>query len=261
MTTYDGESVIQLSLQLFSSRTFPELIEEKGIGDLSVVISSRMKRGWYVKREPETAKRILVIPSYLANAPEETKKRLIEWACLPHFHRKKISATIKDKKYLLEKHIRYYIKTLEHSKTNPVIAKPEALAGNTMGCRYDLKHIFNSINERYFEGTLSSIVRWGKRASCTSYHTKRIDAKGKTFDLITIAGVYNHPDVPYYAIEAVMYHEMLHIAIPPINKGRRRVIHGRAFKEAEHRHPYFIQWQKWEREALRKILQKLRRNR
>ncbi|NLE01045.1 MAG: hypothetical protein GX640_14350, partial [Fibrobacter sp.] len=78
--------------------------------------------------------------------------------------------------------------------------------------------------------------------------------------LITIAGVYNHPDVPLFAIEAVMYHEMLHIAVPPFKKNGRFVIHGPEFKARERQYASYEKWHEWERSSLRKLARTLKRN-
>ena len=74
--------------------------------------------------------------------------------------------------------------------------------------------------------------------------------------IITIAGIYNLPEIPEFAVRSVIFHEMLHIAVPPIIKNGRRVVHGTAFKTAEKRNPDLVKWIFWEKGALRQLLRK-----
>ena len=74
--------------------------------------------------------------------------------------------------------------------------------------------------------------------------------------MITIAGIYNDPTVPRFAIESIMFHEMLHIAIPPFQKNGRNVIHGSAFRQAEKTFPHYHTWRQWCAEQLPEIVRK-----
>jgi hypothetical protein len=121
--------------------------------------------------------------------------------------------------------------------------------------------VFDHINARYYDSSLRSYVRWGERASITSYQTARDAPDGSRYNLITIAGAYNHPSVPRYAIEGIMYHEMLHIAIPPVVSGGRRTVHGREFRRAERRFEHFREWCSWQRTHLRTLAAAIRRRR
>ena len=96
-----------------------------------------------------------------------------------------------------------------------------------------LQDFFNKINNACFENKLQSYVRWGTHASKTSYQTNCSDEQGKTFSLITIAGIYNHPSVPEFALYSVMYHEMLHIFHPVDKVNGRRIVHSKQFKAQE----------------------------
>jgi hypothetical protein len=52
---------------------------------------------------------------------------------------------------------------------------------------------------------------------------------------------------------------MLHIAIPPKNVNGRRVVHGRDFKAAMRKYPFYDDWLKWEKANIGKLVSSARR--
>ncbi len=253
------ETVSQLSLPLFTPATFDELIARHHDMDvLSVVVNRRLRRGWQMRTRPFSVTRQLIIPPYLYDAPEEIKGCLVEWALLPYraVHGRK--AGLRAKRASLEKKIRGYIESLPHAPARASRFNPRRFSGTTAGTVYDLREVFDAVNAAWFEGKLSALVRWGDASSKTSYHTAKTDAGGTKIDLITIAGIYNHPRVPRFAIEAIMHHEMLHIAIPPSRKNGRAVIHGQEFKAAERKFTWYREWRTWERKQLPFLMKRRR---
>jgi hypothetical protein len=251
------ETVSQLSLPLFPPATFDELIARRqDRTTLSVAVNSRLRRGWQVSSQPLSSARRLIIPSYLTDAPEEIKTSLIEWALLPYRTSRIHKAALREHRSTLEKKIWSYIQSLPHAPRRGSRFNPARFSGDTAGSVYDLREVFDSVNAAWFEGKLTALVRWGEASSKTSYHMAKPDAEGNKVHLITIAGLYNHPRVPRFAIEAIMHHEMLHIAIPPYKKNGRSVIHGREFREAEARFTWFHQWRVWEREQVPFLLKR-----
>ncbi len=238
---------------------YDKVIDLKNIKGLTVFLSSRMRKSWHVKISRLSGHRTLTIPSYLENAPDEIKAALIDWALLPVSDRRKESLLVKKSKADLEHRIQSYIKELNIPLLRSTSIKPEVLEKRTMGCKFDLRSIFESINDKYFDGSLRALLRWGSRSSLTSYQSSRVAADGTSFHLITIAGVYNHPDVPQFAIEAVMYHEMLHIAVPPYLKNGRHVIHGPEFKRCERMFEHYQQWREWEKRSLRALARRMKK--
>ena len=135
--------------------------------------------------------RTLTLPSYLESAPDEIKAALIEWALLPLTERRRQSR-IQKKQSRIGRRIQSYIKDLDIPHLRMTRVDPVKLEKRTMGCNYDLRLVFDDLNRRYFGGSLSAVLRWGSKCSLTSYQSTRIAADGTRFNLITIAGVYNH---------------------------------------------------------------------
>jgi hypothetical protein len=54
---------------------------------------------------------------------------------------------------------------------------------------------------------------------------------------IMVSRVFDQPDTPRYAVEYLMYHEMLHLKHPVTVRRGRRSVHPREFQEDEARFP------------------------
>jgi len=232
----------QLTLDLFPSLSFGEILAQNSGSILSISTSNRLKRSWYVKMNPHSGERKLFVPKWMETAPTHIKQTVVEWALLirsTRFHNRK-----NPRKKELERTVLRYM--TEHNMTTRNRSHTDPAQFVTLGRVYDLTEIFNYVNFRYFKNELRSAVRWGKHP-LRSFQTHKIDISGNRYNLITIATMYNKPDVPRYAIEAIMHHEMLHIAIPPTKRGARNIIHGRDFKEREQSFPAHTLWREWEK--------------
>jgi len=98
---------------------------------------------------------------------------------------------------------------------------------------YHLDEIFDSLNLRFFGGLLGRPdLTWSE------HHAKRLlghyDAAHNT---IVVSRVFDRPSSPRYAIEYLLYHEMLHLKHPVRARGLRRCIHSADFKADEARFP------------------------
>ena len=56
---------------------------------------------------------------------------------------------------------------------------------------------------------------------------------------IVVSRVFDDPRVPRFAIEYLLYHEMLHLKHPVKLRGSRRCVHSAEFVEEERRFPQF----------------------
>ncbi|HEU5340692.1 M48 family peptidase [Edaphobacter sp.] len=101
------------------------------------------------------------------------------------------------------------------------------------GHRYDLDEVFESLNARFFHGLMGRpTLTW------SAHHARRMlghyDAAHNT---IVVSRVFDRPDTPRYAIEYLLYHEMLHLKHPVRVKGGRRCVHSREFQAEERLFP------------------------
>ena len=58
---------------------------------------------------------------------------------------------------------------------------------------------------------------------------------------IVVSRIFDHPAVPRYAVEYIVYHEMLHLKHPVKLRGSRRCVHGKEFQDEEKLFPQVTQ--------------------
>jgi predicted metal-dependent hydrolase len=109
------------------------------------------------------------------------------------------------------------------------------------GDRYDLDEVFESLNTRFFHGLM------GRPQLTWSEHSARrllghYDAAHNT---IMISRVFDRRNTPRYAVEYLMYHEMLHLRHPVKAKNGRRCVHSREFQAEEKLFPELDQAKKY----------------
>ncbi len=97
------------------------------------------------------------------------------------------------------------------------------------GDHYDLEEIFESLNMRFFHGLL------GRPMLTWSEHTARrsLGHYDPAHNTIMVSRVFDRRNTPRYAVEYLMYHEMLHLKHPVRVKAGRRCVHGREFQAEE----------------------------
>jgi hypothetical protein len=121
---------------------------------------------------------------------------------------------------------------------------------------FDLKQIYDELNEKYFGGQLQAFVTWGRRTSAQrrsrSIHFGSYNWARRVIRI--------HPDldreyVPQYFIESILYHEMLHARLG-ITEGRggRRSSHTAEFRRLEREGPWHQKARDWERAHLHYFL-------
>lgn len=105
------------------------------------------------------------------------------------------------------------------------------------GAHYDLDEIFDHLNWRFFHGLL------GKPLLTWSEHTARrtLGHYDPAHNTIMVSRVFDRPSTPRYAIEYLMYHEMLHLKHPVKVRAGRRCVHSSEFRREEKLFPELAQ--------------------
>ena len=109
----------------------------------------------------------------------------------------------------------------------------ESASSPRKGHQYDLDEVFESLNARFFHGLLGRpTLTW------SAHYAKRMlghyDAAHNT---IVVSRVFDRPNTPRYAIEYLLYHEMLHLKHPVRVRAGRRCVHSREFQAEERLFP------------------------
>ncbi|MGF1657358.1 MAG: hypothetical protein ACFCU3_10305 [Verrucomicrobiales bacterium] len=124
------------------------------------------------------------------------------------------------------------------------------------GRYFDLKDIFDRLNQRFFRNALRRYtITWGRKRKL---RPKRFFVFGAIYEderIIRIHPLLDAPFVPLWYLEFVVYHEMLHAVVPdePMPGGRRR-IHTEEFLRRERQFPHYRKARVWEEENLGRFL-------
>jgi len=102
---------------------------------------------------------------------------------------------------------------------------------------YDLESVFDNLNIRFFYGLLARPqITWSSERA-----RNRLGHYDPAHNTIVISRVFDHPRVPRYAVEYIVYHEMLHLKRPVKLRGSRRCVHPAEFQAEEKRFPQLDQ--------------------
>ncbi len=101
------------------------------------------------------------------------------------------------------------------------------------GHYYHLEEIFDDLNRRFFHGLLGRPqLTWSQN------HARRsLGHYDPAHNAIVISRVFDDPRVPRYAVEYILYHEMLHLKHPVKLRGSRRCVHSKEFVAEENLFP------------------------
>src|SRR5271154_1011261 len=126
----------------------------------------------------------------------------------------------------------------------------------TKGKHHDLLALFERTNARYFDGSVTALITWGKRGTSKSRDRKtiKLGSYGLADRLIRVHPALDQKWVPRYFVAYIVYHEMLHHVIPG-SRGLGRVnLHPPEFKEREKQFRYFERALQWERRRVARLL-------
>lgn len=94
---------------------------------------------------------------------------------------------------------------------------------------YDLEEVFESLNSRFFFGLMARpVMTWADHHSRQS-----LGHYDPAHNTIVVSRIFDRKSVPRFAIEYLVYHEMLHLKHPVKLRGSRRCVHSRAFMDEE----------------------------
>lgn len=105
------------------------------------------------------------------------------------------------------------------------------------GHHYHLEEIFDDLNQRFFHGLMGRPqLTWSRNHARSS-----LGHYDPAHNTIVISRVFDHPRVPRYAVEYILFHEMLHLKHPVRLRGSRRCVHSREFLAEENLFPEIAQ--------------------
>src|SRR5690606_8527758 len=124
---------------------------------------------------------------------------------------------------------------------------------NPQGQHHDLQKILAAITAEYFADhpeVARARITWSSRWGGLSTQSMAQDEHGRPYPLISISRGYDHASATPEIVGGVVYHECLHVVIPPETRNGRRVVHGRLFRQREPLDRFYDVWRRWHAERL-----------
>ncbi len=226
-----------------SLTTFQQQVENLSGVKLKLKINDNRSTMLSVRWEPDFAK--VSLHRMFLQAPQNVMQSL---ACYIRQEHKIIS---RDIKVFIEDGLKKldYSHTLDKSKLCCI------------GRTFNLKDIYDEINDEYFKGKLKLSITWFGNPTQINKTRITFGLYHDQLKLIKINRILDHRIVPRYVISYVMFHEMLHYVCPAYvdEKGLHRV-HSKEFKTKEACYKDFDLAQKWIKEQQANLFASLAKN-
>lgn len=133
--------------------------------------------------------------------------------------------------------------------------------GPVEGSTHDLQRLLAVERERLPRDAGEVRLGWGRWPTTPPRRSLRLGSCDTgSPPQIRIHPVLDHPTVPAWFVGFVLFHELLHVVFPPIDRGLRREVHPASFRAAERRHPHHAAAVRWERERVQELLERARRH-
>lgn len=168
--------------------------------------------------------RLLVRVSDLLEGAPDTILRAIAHILLAKIYRKPIDRdhATRYRRYVATRHMAGRAHLVRQMRGRKRIASAQ-------GRIYDLEQIFDGLNSRFFHGLLGRpLMAWSEVRA-----RNRLGHYDPAHNAIVISRAFDHPRVPRYVVEYIVYHEMLHLKHPVKLRGSRRCVHPPAFQAEE----------------------------
>lgn len=134
----------------------------------------------------------------------------------------------------------------------PANAVPRKL--DARGRTYDLDAMYARLNAAHFQGTIRARIGWGRDSPRRRRRTVRLGVYDHHAREIRVNPALDHPQVPAYFVEYIVFHEMLHQLFPSERTQGRNVHHPKAFRERERTYPDYARAIAWEKAHLPRAL-------
>jgi hypothetical protein len=193
-----------------------ELIRSKNL--IAPKLEIRITHSSYLYRVNQERRQIIFeINEGFISAPQEMKQFVVQ-------------AALNRKNRQYSKKIRNYAKTPEYIQvSNALNSSNQANHRTYLGNHYDLKSLFNDLNQEYFQGKLEQPrLMWSARSS-----KRRLGTYDPHSNTITVNRRFDRADTPVLLVRYILYHEMLHQHLGINEVNGRRYAHTSAFKKAE----------------------------
>ncbi|HET9553830.1 MAG TPA: hypothetical protein VFP50_12745, partial [Anaeromyxobacteraceae bacterium] len=110
------------------------------------------------------------------------------------------------------------------------------------------------LNAEEFDGAIEARIGWAAVRPGRRRRTVKTGVYLQDARVIRIHPTLDRPEVPEFYVAAVVFHEMLHQAVPAREVGGRRIVHGADFRRREQAYAGHARAREWERRHLGLLL-------
>ena len=215
------------------SDRFESVCNELGAGHASADFYpyAELKHTW--RRRGRSV--VFRVSDYLEGSPEEVLDSLAWYLVCRAFGRKCPSEM--SKPYLDYSHSRQ----LWERRKQDYLSRARNLDVRPEGMHRNLRTVFDYVNSSYFKGRIPDpILAW-----VTESPSHRLGFYFGALNLLAVNKSLDSDRVPRYALEFVVYHELLHHMDAVNGRPRRRVHHTKSFKEQERLFSSYSEAETW----------------
>lgn len=180
---------------------------------------SELKHTW--KREGDQV--VFKISDYLKHSPEDVLDSMTWYLVCRAFRKKCPNGRA-------ERYLAYSRSTELWCKVKGLyLGRSKSLILEPRGMHRDLSTVFNYVNSNYFASKIHNpVLAWVSESP-----SRRLGFYFAPLRLLAVNKTFDSELVPRYALEFVVYHELLHHLDATDGRPRRRVHHTKSFKEQE----------------------------
>ena len=196
-------------------------------------LSTSRSRNFIISVENQKEVMLIKIHSQFLKAPFAVLDKLVEY--------------IQTKNKNVENELKKFIYKIPQPKKKKTPVRVEKISH--IGKVYNLKVLFDMLNERYFDNSVTANITWGRTSNSKPKRSIRFGSYEEVKDIIRINPELDKSSVPKFFLGYVIYHEMLHCKLGFIkNDGKKNEIHTKKFKELEKQYFAFNKSQEWEKQ-------------
>jgi len=141
-----------------------------------------------------------------------------------------------------------------HNKIRKAPAKPRRAILRHNGLHFNLKEIFDQVNQEYFANKLDCQITWGARRLVRRQNSIKLASYSDRTKIIRINPVLDRSYVPKYVVTGIIYHEMLHHYLGVESRNGRKMAHTKRFRQFEKRFRHYHNLQAWKEKNLHRLL-------
>ncbi len=210
-----------------------------GAGLASLVLTSNRSRIISARPEKDGALHLRVHKSF-AEAPPETVAALVTFLKTPR--RAKRAEALQQ--------IRAFFDIWQKDAAPARPRCPRKMRLLARGQFFDLTAMRDQVNRDYFGGALEVAITWGKSGPALRRHKQRgfsirLGSYHERENLVRIHPVLDRADVPFYVVESIVHHEMVHAVVPTSRGASRRIVHGPEFRRLERLYRHHEEAEAW----------------